>query len=578
VAPWLAPYLQTESRARAYLYAAKIIIAVQDTYGRDLISPVTETLSAQPTSSSASETQTYTLNSIPCGQCVFIVTVYGNLNSTIPTATARKEATIIAGETASVDIYCKPYSYSYFSIGNTLLCTSTTANSEYWYSLPVENSDVISITQTNAGTPSFLFDQDGNLISALSATAYGYAVPATDSGHATVYVGVAFPSVGLQSKITTSYVSYSPKNEGSLLSPMPLTLGVSHTITVGPYNRQDCASYYCFTTTDSGYYCFYPSSMTDSTTYSAYIYSDSGFSAQLTSASLCNGTGAISRSLSAATTYYLKVVNNNSSYSTSFAGAVVLASSLTCHNEGISASGTISPVALTLGTGYLGTVGTHAYDDSSYYSFTTDGLGGACLSVTGSSSTDESLYFYVKSDTDFSTNAMSNSLTVYKGSTATCCFTSLSPNTKYYLKVTDYTKNASDAYSFTLKVSGLTPTTLSLSTNGSYTSGSITDTTPYVCYRVPITAGNLYTISWDDSYSGSGTYSLDTLVSAYSNDGSTSYFLNADSGYTSGSQRSFTATSQYVIIVVTSFNTGRTGSFGIRISTATTGAINVNAR
>ena len=86
-------------------------------------------------------------------------------------------------------------------------------------------------------------------------------------------------------------------------------------------------------------------------------------------------------------------------------------------------------------------------------------------------------------------------------------------------------------------------------------------------YYINATAGISYTIQWDDSYSGSGTYTGDIKVSAYKEDKTTSYFLSADTGYSSTVQKVITpSTTEKIFLKVEGYYTTKTGTYGLKIT------------
>jgi len=77
-----------------------------------------------------------------------------------------------------------------------------------------------------------------------------------------------------------------------------------------------------------------------------------------------------------------------------------------------------------------------------------------------------------------------------------------------------------------------------------------------------MTAGTTYSINWDDSYSGSGTYTSDVWVYVYE-PGSTAASISADSGYFTTSTVT-PVTSGYAIIEINAAYTP--GTVGLMVS------------
>jgi hypothetical protein len=144
-------------------------------------------------------------------------------------------------------------------------------------------------------------------------------------------------------------------------------------------------------------------------------------------------------------------------------------------------------------------------------------------------------------------------------------------NTRYYLGVAN--TYSSGTVNFTVNVSPTTITSLPL--GPSWTAGSLNSYYDQKWYSFDALAGNAYTIGWDDSYQGSGTYTSDVYVSAYHADFTTSYFSGYDSGYSSPQQISVTASEKVYIKVYNYYSYGTFALQAINIGLA--GPTNVAA-
>jgi hypothetical protein len=113
-------------------------------------------------------------------------------------------------------------------------------------------------------------------------------------------------------------------------------------------------------------------------------------------------------------------------------------------------------------------------------------------------------------------------------------------------------------YTFTLSGTGVIET-LSPDT---WTSGSLTAPGEEKIYLFNVIPGKSYSIAWDDSNQGSGTYTGNIKVSAYRQDLSAVYFSNADSGYTV--PQVITPLDNLVCIKVYGYTSTVTGSFGLK--------------
>ena len=97
-------------------------------------------------------------------------------------------------------------------------------------------------------------------------------------------------------------------------------------------------------------------------------------------------------------------------------------------------------------------------------------------------------------------------------------------------------------------------------TNGVWANGNISSTGS-ATYSFSVTSGTTYYIWWNDAYEGNGTKTLDVVVSVQDS-GGYNIFYNADSSWSNPT--SFIASSSgTVLITVTPYEHGATGSFGI---------------
>ena len=103
-----------------------------------------------------------------------------------------------------------------------------------------------------------------------------------------------------------------------------------------------------------------------------------------------------------------------------------------------------------------------------------------------------------------------------------------------------------------------------LSVNADWVTGNIPSGTQSLVYRFYASAGTTYTVYWADSYRGTGSETLDVMVSAYSDSSfSSAMFVGEDSPTGQTISR---ATSGYVYLKVEPYTSGRTGTFKIKVS------------
>lgn len=119
-----------------------------------------------------------------------------------------------------------------------------------------------------------------------------------------------------------------------------------------------------------------------------------------------------------------------------------------------------------------------------------------------------------------------------------------------------------DPYVFTITGTGtgsFTPLTLE-----NWATGKVSYSSDVKLYSFAATPGTDYAISWNDSVSGSGTYTGNVKVSAFRQDMITTYFSDMDDGYYI--PRIITAQDDMVYIRVMANSSSTTGSFAVRAS------------
>lgn len=167
------------------------------------------------------------------------------------------------------------------------------------------------------------------------------------------------------SDVTYTITVSSGVTEGSVVNPVPLAVGLSHSATVDPSGT----AYYYFKTSTSGTYTV---NLSSSQTMNWELYSDSSYTKAMyilgTYVSSCSTSGTsggncVTMNLDAGVNYYLKVTSSSTS-SASYAVVV---------NGAVGSEGSVStPVVLTEGASHAGTIaGAVSYNTSySYYKFT----------------------------------------------------------------------------------------------------------------------------------------------------------------------------------------------------------------
>lgn len=108
---------------------------------------------------------------------------------------------------------------------------------------------------------------------------------------------------------------------------------------------------------------------------------------------------------------------------------------------------------------------------------------------------------------------------------------------------------------------------INLPISTSWTVGNLTGSGTAIYYSVSVSPGQTYGISWDDDYSGSGTYTGDIQVTAYHVDAATEYFTERDSSYFSPSYVTVPSGETTLYLLVESFNNSDSfGDFAIQVT------------
>jgi len=193
----------------------------------------------------------------------------------------------------------------------------------------------------------------------------------------------------------------------------------------------------------------------------------------------------------------------------------------------------------------------------------TSGIVGTTVTISGTnfSSTTANNSVQFNGTTATVTSASSNSLTVTVPSAATT-----GAITVTVLGQTTVTS----ATGFTIS----SPTALTL--GATFLSGTLTSTNSKQYYTFSATSGKFYSVYWDDSFQGSGTYTVDIVVRVLKADGVSIYKTTTDSGYYLNSPASspFQATETGTVYVeVVGYSSGSTGTYGVRVAESASIAI-----
>jgi hypothetical protein len=536
----------TATRALGFVTSVKI--QVQTAAGADVITPVTQNTYVTGSTMSGAATSSVSVPLIPVGSNYTVkLSVYNSsVSATTPMATGQASGvSITQGANTAVSITCVPANPTSITPSSTAQTLTLAVQAEQWYSLQITSGTNYYFLQTTPNIVSAIFNSTGALISSSSYIAY----TATYTG--TLYIGVVNDSSSSATAALAVSTTAPILNEGSIASPVALSLNQAHLFQLGPYNNQG-TSYYSFTTDSAGTFAL------NSTwaIYAATLYSDSGFTTVVFSSQSDSDYGCSFTGLSASTTYYLKLTSNYADFTT-FTGQIMDPAAIAAagtHNQGSVAS----PLSLPLGSAISAQVGCHSYDMTSYYSFTTGSRIDYSLSATNVSPSGN-IPFQLYSDASF--HQYVGSLDVGSNSGSSGSLPPLSPATTYYMMASNGNNNSSFT-TYTLEVSSsAVPTFISLPTDGTWTAGSLSSSTSTAWYAATVIGGQTYTLNWDDESQGSGTYTAYCSVNAYQGDRITAYFINAYQGYTTAQVINVPAGQTQVYIRV--FN--GTGTFALKL-------------
>jgi hypothetical protein len=562
----IAPCIKNSNApgAKAYLYATSVTVRIVSGSGENVISPVTRTLSLSNSGGSGTASLD-PINSIPVGSgYVVYVDVYNSAYGTGRTVSGHKSGVAIAENAmTAINITCTPYSPSTIT-PNAGVSPSLNAYGEAWYSLNAAANQLYTIQPPSPSAYLFLYDSSGTFIADVSTAAY----PLTAAAASVYYLGVASGASAVTPTVLVS-ATLPPANEGSIASPVSLALDADRTFLIGTTTNNDGASYYSFTANSAGKYFLYTSYYCN-----YYLYSDPSFSSLINSYTYSLGELSLG-TLAASTPYYLKLTNVSALSNVSMTGRIISSDAISSMPV---AQGSVSaPVVLTLGSSYAAAIGGHAWNNTSYYMFTTGSTPTISFVFGAFPTTLSGLYCCIGTDPTFA----SYSTLKYFNSSNTLQFL-LAANTTYYLKIAPSNNSRFDTLAtFSMTPSSYTPSyvALPLGTTASataFTAGTITSTASETWYQVtlPNANGGSYSILWDDSSSGSGTYSLDVAVSAYQ-ENNTAYFTGVDSAYNSPRMITVPAGQSSVRIRVGPWYSGYTGNFGIKFVSPSTGGVTV---
>lgn len=564
IAPWLRSINPDTTAARAYLYATSVKVVVLS--GSTIVWQKTQSLSLTNTDGSSTSLQNLTGIPAGTGYTVWVYIYNSVVSSSNSVVRGSKEGIdILNGETTNAEIVCLPSSSSALT-ANITYSVTLAEYGEKWYQL----SALAGIPYTfevpgSSSLKAFIFDADGEFIADASSQIHAVTPPADT----TYYIGLAAGDTAVSSVSYRVTAEFPPVNEGTLAEPIALSLDTDHLFAVGTSANGDEYSYYSFTSGSAGDYFF----SVDSTSlnYTIAVSQTTSFTSSDATVYASNKSTSVALpSLSGSTLYYICLRNLYSTTNMSVNGRIVSPEEISANSRNEGSAG--SPISLDLGTERSCLVGSEDFDSSSYYSF----VAGTLLKhevVLGTISGGYAKVYVYSSSFSGYTVAFDSSMV----SNETLTINGLVAGSTYYLKLIWVSDGSTDQPIVPLAVNNTDPQFASLSVSDTYTAGTFSSTVKEVWYSVSVEPSTLYAIGWDDSYSGSGTYTCDVAVYAYDSN-NVPIFSGKDSSYSTETSYTTKSDESVIYIMVKPYNSGNTGTFGVRVHEPPTGNLNLSIR
>jgi hypothetical protein len=516
------------------------------------------------------------ISSLPTGTgySVLVEGFNSAVSATTPVVSGETDSvTITAGGTTPVSVICVPSASLLktldVSSGSASASLSLAVSGEQWYSLSLTSGTAYYFSQTNGNFAFALFSGNG-AVEYGSATSYSSFTPGTSGTYYLVVASVSSAStdsttVAVSTKAPTTY------NEGSAASPIALTADQSHVFII------PCSgySYYSFTPSVSGTYSL-EVSCGDAITYG--VYSDSSYSTLISNLSAVGAQftgGVFLNGLTQGTTYYIELqdAEGESLLATGRMASPATIAGYSYQNVGTSSS----PASLAVGTARTDTVGYHYYDSTSYYTFTTGAGLDYSLNLTAGTGY---VYAAIYSDAAFSTSVRDNyDVGPSNGVNGSLL---LSPNTKYWIVVTNMGANDGDtapttACKYSIEVCTAAVPNFTTLTPFKWTSGSNSSTSTDVWYSATATSGDTYELGCNDASNDSTTYSAYVNVDAYGADRQTSYFTDSNNSGSGLASHTFKIPSGQSTVYFRVHDC--TGTYALDlVDTSTSGTISITAQ
>ena len=235
-------------------------------------------------------------------------------------------------------------------------------------------------------------------------------------------------------------------------------------------------------------------------------------------------------------------------------------------------TGTSTSTSTSTGNTYnIGTLTTTTATSGSSYSFN--------ISVTGTASETLSVYFSDNNIITSSSDVLAGTVSITGASTtATITVPSSIGGGTYYVGLLKSSGYEAAVSSNTVAVSLNTSSAILLTSGAGYTSGTLSGGTDSKIYKFTVAAGGMYRVYWDDSNSGSGSYTRDVMVTAYAADAVTKLreqlsgvtFNQLDSGYSTVRWVAASSAGTYYLKVQCYYSYCSSGTFGIKMLNVST--------
>ena len=233
--------------------------------------------------------------------------IIGDTTYSLGTSVSIDGSVVIAGAPGSDSNGDEVYAYTFNNITTPTLSVDTTS-----VTLDVDAIALINVLATTDGTTteSVNVSSTDNTIATVSVSGNQVTVTGVSAGNTEITI---VSSSGVIKTVNVSVNALVVSNEGSVSSPVSLTVGTSHNAQIGDSaDSVESYSYYSFRTADAGVYSYLINYTGVSVDLDIMLYANANFVSDYIGA-YYNDTSGDFATLDANKTYYMKVINSSSS-------------------------------------------------------------------------------------------------------------------------------------------------------------------------------------------------------------------------------------------------------------------------